>query len=124
MYKYKIIYYLMQLDNTSLSRAYETWKDAFRFDEKVYQIMLHVLDKEQPRLLINRNPTLNYYSMVLMKIRTIKKDITDYTLAVPLSILPGLNADQLSRSESTVMCFYVRCELLTRGVTKVANGIS
>ena len=28
-----------------------------------------------------------------MKIRTVKKDVTDLTLSVPLSILPGLNAD-------------------------------
>lgn len=118
LYKYKIIYYLMQLDNTSLSRAYDTWKNAYKFDEKVYKTMLFVLEKEQPRLLINRNPTLNYYSMLLMKIRTIKKDVTDYTLSVPLSILPGLNADQLSRSENVVIRFYDHCERLTSGVTK------
>lgn len=28
-----------------------------------------------------------------MKIRRVKKSITDYTLSVPLSVLPGLNAD-------------------------------
>jgi DNA-directed RNA polymerase beta' subunit len=93
LFKYKIIYYLMKLDNTSLSRAYDEWKNAFMYDEKVYQVMCFVLEKEQPRLIINRNPTLNYYSMLLMKIRTIKKDVTDYTLSIPLSILPGLNAD-------------------------------
>ena len=35
----------------------------------------------------------NYYSMLLMKIRTVKKDVTDFTMSIPLSILPGLNAD-------------------------------
>ena len=58
LYKYKIIYYLMKLDNTSLARAYDVWKNAFMYDEKVYKIMLFILEKEQPRLLINRNPTL------------------------------------------------------------------
>ena len=48
----------MKLDNTSLSRAYDEWKNAFMYDEKVYKIMLFILEKEQPRLLINRNPTL------------------------------------------------------------------
>ena len=28
-----------------------------------------------------------------MKIRNVKKDDTDFTLSVPLAILPGLNAD-------------------------------
>lgn len=31
--------------------------------------------------------------MLLMKIRKIKPDGDDYALSVPLSILPGLNAD-------------------------------
>lgn len=31
--------------------------------------------------------------MLLMKVREVKRDDCDYTLAVPLSILPGLNAD-------------------------------
>jgi hypothetical protein len=48
----------MKLDNTSLSRAYDEWKQAFMFSEKVYKIMLFILEKEDPRLLINRNPTL------------------------------------------------------------------
>ena len=76
----------MKLDNTSLSRAYDEWKNAFVYNEKVYKVMCFVLEKEQPRLIINRNPTLNYYSMLLMKIRNIKKDVTDFTLSIPLSI--------------------------------------
>ena len=35
----------------------------------------------------------NYYSIILMDIRRVKPDKDCYTLAVPLSILPGLNAD-------------------------------
>lgn len=108
----------MKLDNTSLARAYDEWKNAFMYDEKVYKIMIFILEKEQPRLLINRNPTLNYYSMLLMKIRTIKKDVTDYTMSVPLSILPGLNADKLSKSLSVYTAMYYKelCERLTSGV--------
>ena len=30
----------------------------------------------------------NYYSMLLMKIRTIKQDVSDMTLSIPLSVLP------------------------------------
>ena len=32
------------------------------------------------------NKKWNYYSMLLMKIRTVKKDVTNYTLSIPLSI--------------------------------------
>ena len=74
-------------------------------------------------VLINRNPTLNYYSMLLMRIRNVKPDDSDYTLSVGLSILPGLNADQLMRMSFKVrhISDYVKelCERLTSGVRKL-----
>lgn len=93
MYKYKIMYYIMKLEDVSLSAAYDKWKRVYTFDQSVYDIMMYILEHDDPRLLINRNPTLNYYSMLLMKIRQIKPDDNDFCLSVPLSILPGLNAD-------------------------------
>ena len=93
LYKFKIIYYLMAMDDISLAKAYDIWQQGYKFDERIYQIMQFIIQKENPKILINRNPTLNYYSMLLMSIRLVKKDISDFTLSVPLSILPGLNAD-------------------------------
>lgn len=93
LYKFKIIYYLMQMDDISLSKAYYQWSRAYKFNNKIYEIMQFIVKKEEPRILMNRNPTLNYYSMLLMKVRKVKKDIDDFTLSVPLSVLPGLNAD-------------------------------
>ena len=93
LYKYKIIYYIMKLYGITLSKAHTMWRDAHIFDKRVYNVMCMINDKEKPRLLINRNPTLKYQSMVLMKIRKIKPDATEYCLSVPLSILPGMNAD-------------------------------
>lgn len=66
----------------------------------------------------------NFYSMLLMKIRNVKRDDDDYTLSVGLSILPGLNADQQSRSGVPAMVWQALCERLTSGVTLVANGRS
>ena len=94
LFKYKIIYYLMKLNHCTLSQAYNQWNEAIIYDEVVYDIMKFILEEDQHRLLINRNPTLNYYSMLLMRIRRICKDDDRYTLLVPLSILAGLNADQ------------------------------
>ena len=48
----------MKLDDVTLSKAYEEWKNAFMFNEKIYQIMMFIIEREDPRLLINRNPTL------------------------------------------------------------------
>lgn len=45
-------------------------------------------------------------------------DDTDYTLSVPLSILPGLNADE-QLSGGAVMHTRVLCERLTSGVSNL-----
>ena len=65
-----------------------------------------------------------------MKIRNVKKDDTDFTLSVPLAILPGLNADQHICQGQFYMVTYSNklCEPLTRGVIdprdQIANGRS
>jgi len=86
LFKSKIIYYLMKLDGISMGKAAMIWQNAFKFDEKVYDIMMFMVEHNDAQLLINRNPTLNFYSMLLMKIRKIKHDKNDYCLSVPLSI--------------------------------------
>lgn len=94
MFKYEILNYLITHDKCTPTKAVEQWEEAsFRFSEKIYNVMRIILMRDNFRVLINRNPTLNYYSLLSMKIRNIKPDINDYTLSVPLSILPGLNAD-------------------------------
>ena len=93
LFKYKIIWYIMKLDDMPLNKAYAVWKESSTFSRKVYDIMQYIIEAEDVRVLINRNPTLNFYSMLLMKVRKIKPDGDDYALSVPLSILPGLNAD-------------------------------
>ncbi|MDE7088764.1 MAG: hypothetical protein K2O54_01455, partial [Prevotella sp.] len=67
--------------------------NAYKFNPRIYEIMQFMIKKDDVRILMNRNPTLNYYSILLMKVRSVKKDINDYTLSVPISVLPGLNAD-------------------------------
>lgn len=93
VFKYTIIYYVMRLEDTTLSKAYGFWKESSTFNQKMYDIMSLIVKKEHVSILINRNPTLNFYSMLLMKVRSIKCSGDDYSLSVPLSILPGLNAD-------------------------------
>ena len=119
LFKYRIIYYLMKILNISLADAYARWKSAYKMDEYVYNIMNYIIQKEHPRILLNRNPTINLYSMLMLKIRRVKKDWKRTTLSVPLYILPGLNADQpkRSRSEGMVTCSLALREHLTSGVT-------
>ena len=94
LFKLQIIYYLKKLNHISLAEANEIWESAYTFNEQVYQIMNFIVEKKKPMILINRNPTINYYSLVLMRIRKVKRDPNDYTLSIPLGVLAGLNADQ------------------------------
>lgn len=93
LFKYELIYYILQLYGVNLSKAYGIWKKSYIFSEEIYQIMMYMIKDSTLKILINRNPTLNYYSMLLMSIRSIKRSETDYTLSLPLSVLNGLNAD-------------------------------
>lgn len=93
IYAYYIINAIMKQDHIPLYKAYDRWKRSFSFDSYVYEAMKFVLKTIEPRALINRNPTLNIYNVLLMKIRQVKPDANDYTLSVGLQVLPGMNAD-------------------------------
>ena len=58
LFKYKIIYYIMKMNDVRLGRAYDIWKNASTFDKNVYEIMQFIVKHEQLKVLINRNPTL------------------------------------------------------------------
>ena len=121
LYKYEIIAHIVKINNVSEHVAYEYWyKGTISYNNKLYEIMKYLLKKLKPRLLINRNPTINYGSILLMKIASIKNtDVDEYTMSLPIQILTVLNADQLlqSRSDLSVMIELVPCERLTSGVS-------
>lgn len=118
LFKYRIIYYLMKIDNIPLAKAYYRWKDAYRFDPYLHKIMMLIIKREKVRIILNRNPTINLYSVLELKIRRVKDDWQRTTLSVPLYILPGLNADQqiAKRSGRVVTHSRAACERLTSGV--------
>ena len=58
LFKYKIIFYLMKLEDITLSKAYTMWKKASVYDKKIHEIMSYIIKKDHVKVLINRNPTL------------------------------------------------------------------
>ena len=58
MFKYKIFYYLMKIEDIPLSKAYDIWKRAIVFNKKVHDIMMFIVKQGDVKILINRNPTL------------------------------------------------------------------
>lgn len=120
LFRETIIRYIMVTEGCLFSESYRQWNEAkIQFSEKIYSIMCYIIDKEKPKILLNRNPTLNYYSMLLLNIRKVKRDFDDYTLSVPLAVLPGLNADEIVVGVYGNIHWDFR-ELLTRGVRSIA----
>ncbi|MGL5749582.1 MAG: hypothetical protein ACRCXT_03570 [Paraclostridium sp.] len=88
-----IINVLQKSYNTSPAEAYNIWERSQRVkDERVYQIIKGLINNN-PRgipVLINRNPTIAYGGILQMYVVDI---VDNYTLGLPLQILPLLAAD-------------------------------
>lgn len=93
LFRYRIIYWLMQHDNISLAKAYHKWQNSLKFDQHVYDVMNFILEKECPMVLLNRNPTINLYSLLRLRVKYIKRPENRETVSLPETILEGLNAD-------------------------------
>lgn len=95
LYKYEIMVHLVKIGNITDKDAYDEWyKATISFDPKIYEIMMYLVKKRKPKIIINRNPTINYGSMLLMKVVDVKREYEDdYTMSLPIQILPVLNAD-------------------------------
>lgn len=74
----------------SITKAYNYLSAKFTYDEYVYSIMCDIIREESPKIILNRNPTITFGSILLMKIRKVKKDSDNLTLSIPSAILPGL----------------------------------
>ena len=62
----------------TLAEANAIWEKGYIYDERIYKVILYILEREKPMLIVNRNPTLNFYSILLMKIRNIIPDKKSY----------------------------------------------
>ena len=95
LFKYEIIACLVKMSDITENEAYDQWfKARIQYNPKIYEVMNFILKKQKPKLIINRNPTINYGSLLCVKIKSIKNDFKeDYTMSLPLQILNVLNAD-------------------------------
>lgn len=92
-YKGSIIKRIIRDKGWTITRATNYVASKFMYDDYIYSIMCDIVREDQPKIILNRNPTITFGSILLMKIRKVKKDSDDVTLAIPSAILPGLNAD-------------------------------
>lgn len=84
-----IVKRIMHDKGWTLTRAYNYLKAKFNFDDYVYSVIESLLKEEDRYIIINRNPTITFGSILEMRIRKVKKDPYDLTLSLPSAILPG-----------------------------------
>ena len=92
-YRGHIIRRIIKDKGWTITKASNYLSSKFMYDDYVYKIMCDIVREEHPKIILNRNPTITFGSILLMNIRRVKPDASDVTLAIPSAILPGLNAD-------------------------------
>ena len=86
-----IVNILQKSYNCTYAQAYKMWYLAtLDVDERVLSIINNLIKADKVRVLINRNPTIWYQSIVYKKI---VECTLDHTMGIDPYILAGLNAD-------------------------------
>lgn len=94
LYKFEIIQKLSESQRITESQAYDEWyMGCICYSEKIYKIIQQMIKKDKTYVLINRPPTIDWGSILQMRIMDVTRDIDDLTMSIPLMITPGLNAD-------------------------------
>lgn len=88
-YKGHILHYIIKEKKWTLTKAMNYLASKFNYDPYVYSVMEKVV-ADGANLILNRNPTITFGSILKMKVRKVKKDSKDYSMAIPSAILPGL----------------------------------
>lgn len=92
-YRGHIIKRIIKDKGWTITKASNYLSSKFMYDDYIYKIMCDIVREEHPQIILNRNPTITFGSILLMNIRRVKPDPSDVTLSIPSAILPGLNAD-------------------------------
>lgn len=105
LYRYEIIGCLVKMTDMTYEDASQEWfESTLEFNSRVYEIMNYIIEKNDTRIIMNRNPTINFGSLMLMRIRKVRPEYNDnHTMSVPVFILRDMNAD-LIRSGYMVTC--------------------
>ena len=82
--------------NITYAAAYKIWYySTLQMDERVLSILNNLIHMDKIHVLINRNPTIHYQSIVWK--RVVKVNTDSMVMSMDLYTLTGLAADQFSR---------------------------
>lgn len=117
LFRYEICNLYCKIMGVNMAKANQVWRQAKNhFNPTIYSIMKRILevDGEFCNVLLNRNPSINYGSFMMVHIRDVKKDFHDKALTLSTTIIQIMNADskeidRQSGSGTTVMWFDSIC---------------
>ena len=96
MFRYELINVYAKLMGCTIVEAQSAWKRALvHYDDIFYNIMTYMCkhDKEHINVMINRNPSINFGSFLVMKIHSVKRDINDKTMRLNTRVIKTMAAD-------------------------------
>ena len=94
LFKPEIINLLMKMISITISEALYIWNRGVEcFDKRLYEIMQLLINKGNIFVAINRNPTIEYGSILAMRVINVYPNIDDFCMAVPLNILGLIAGD-------------------------------
>lgn len=96
LFRYELINYYSQIVHCTIAEANTAWCRArSHFDEEFYNIMTWMCNERNDdlRVLINRNPSINFGSFMTMHVRSVKRDINDKTMRLNTRVIKTMGAD-------------------------------
>lgn len=89
-----VIRKIRTLHKTTFMKANEIfYKATLKFNETVYNIVNEIITSKNVKFIINRNPSINIGSVMIIKCAGVKRDKHDLTASIHNLILSSLGAD-------------------------------
>jgi DNA-directed RNA polymerase beta' subunit len=94
LYKFEIMNILTKIKKIKFVEAERVWYNAtLKVDEEIYKIIKKMITDEEIGILLNRNPTISYGSILYLRIAGVKHDYDDFTMSIHNGILSLLAGD-------------------------------
>jgi hypothetical protein len=94
LYRFEIINILKNTERITFKEAEKEWTNArYSVNEKIFKIMQIMVKNREIGVLLNRNPTIGYGSILYLRIVDVKHDYDDVTMSVNNTILTSLAGD-------------------------------
>jgi DNA-directed RNA polymerase beta' subunit len=96
LYRFLLINLIVKTEGITPNEAEIYFESCKRhFDKKMYKYMNQLITKSKKglKIILNRNPSINIGSLLILNVTKVKSDFNDLTLSVSNNILTNLNAD-------------------------------